>query len=172
MTSRVASSACESPRDDKCSVHVTVGYGRNVAGALQDRADDRRLRGGVVPRIRVPQRQPHLRRWKRGLKQAAGVSPAAGSFQVAQTLNSSLRHLLRDVIRLTDRQRHNGECRILRRPRGELTPVGDKQVGDVVALAVLVDYPIPCFLAHPVGAKIVSRWIGGVGKVRVAPTAS
>ena len=54
-------------------------------------------------------------------------------------LERLLAHRLGDVVRLPDRQRHDGERRVLGRAGGELAAVGDEQVLDVVRLAPFVD---------------------------------
>ena len=77
-----------------------------------------------------------------------------------------------DVISLPDRQRHNSQRRIFGSARGELRPIRDEQVFDIMGLTPFVHHAV-LWLSD---MRLVPRlWVdgyGGVGKVRVAPTES
>src|SRR6218665_2574463 len=67
--------------------------------------------------------------------------------------------LRRDVIGLSNGQCHDGQGRILRAAGGELTPVGNEQIGNVVGLAVGIADAVLGRCAHAAGAHVVRRWI-------------
>src|SRR6266478_9337455 len=76
--------------------------------------------------------------------------------------NSDLLSLHRtcDVVGLSNGKRDNRECRVAGGTSGELASVGDEYVLDVVGLPEFIDHAILRLCAHPVGAEIVSAWIG------------
>src|ERR1700674_2803307 len=65
-----------------------------------------------------------------------------------KTLNLLALHGGRDVVRLPDGERNDGQRRVAGRAAGELAAVGHEQVLDVVGLAELVHHAIPRLLAH------------------------
>src|SRR5258706_612471 len=75
---------------------------------------------------------------------------------VAQS-DVALVHLVGNVIRLPDRQRDDGERRILRRAGGELAAVRDEKVFHVMGLPVTVAHTVARAGALPACAHVMSR---------------
>jgi len=71
--------------------------------------------------------------------------------------DGTLGHLVRDVVRLPDRERYNRQRRIGRRAGAELASIGDEQVRDLMGLPPFVAYTILRPLAHAAAAHVVAR---------------
>src|SRR5262245_45935141 len=59
------------------------------------------------------------------------------------------------VLSLPDRERHNGQRRVLGPAGRKLAAVRDEQIGDVVGLAILVAHPVLRLLALAAGALVL-----------------
>ena len=64
------------------------------------------------------------------------------------------------VVGLPDRERHDGQRRVLGPAGRELAAVRDEQIGDIVGLAELVADAVLCLFALAAGAHVVSagKW--------------
>ena len=85
------------------------------------------------------------------IKQSTYVEVASAIMR-AGLLQIIFRQLIRNIIRLTDRQAHNRQRWVFARARSELTAVRDKQVRNIMALAPFVHDPIFRQKAHAIGA--------------------
>src|SRR5271165_976983 len=71
------------------------------------------------------------------------VVRATAAFVGFRTASDGVRlHLVRDIVRLTDRKRHDRQGRVFGAAGGELAAVRDEQVPDVVRLAPLVHHAV------------------------------
>ena len=84
----------------------------------------------------------------------------AFSFSKRDLSDCALRHLLRDVIGLPDRQRDDGQCRVLRAAGRELAAVRNEEVRNVMGLPPLVADAVTRIAAHAAGSEVVRRRVG------------
>ena len=72
-------------------------------------------------------------------------------------LDAARFHLLADVLRLPQCQRHNGQGGICRAGRAQRATIGNEQVLNIVRLPLSICDAIKRIRAHPRGAHIVRR---------------